>query len=86
MTLLEFKMCLRHCSYCVGCCRERDKEVTMNITKFATLSNFPMCVPPRKDLCTERFQAGFGSYKFVVKWIECNNSVSVHESRKIKFL
>jgi len=71
MALLEFKMYLSHCSYYVGCCRERDKEVTMNITKLAALSNFPMYVPPHKDLCTEHFQAGFGSYKFVVKWIEC---------------
>jgi len=68
MALLEFKVCLSGCSYCVGCCRERDKEVTMNI---AALSNFPTYVPPCKDLCTERFQAGFGSYEFEVKWIEC---------------
>jgi len=71
MGLLEFDICLSCCSYCVGCCREWDKEVTMNITKLAALSNFHTYVPPHKDLCTEHFQAGFGSYKFVVKWIQC---------------
>ena len=43
----------------------------MNITKLAALSNFPTYVPLCKDLCTEHFQAGFGSCKFVIKWIEC---------------
>ena len=36
----------------------------MNITKLPALSNLPMYVPLCKDLCTEHFQAGFGS-KFV---------------------
>ena len=75
MGLLQFDMCLSRCSYC---CRERDKEVT----KIAALSNFHTYVPPHKDLCTEHFQAGFGSYKFVVKWIQCIST----ESRKIKSL
>ena len=51
----------------------------MNIIKLAALRKFPTYVPPRKDLCTEHFQAGFGSYKFV----DSASVDSVHESRKL---
>ena len=28
--ILEFKMCLSHCSYCIGCCREQESLLPVN--------------------------------------------------------
>ena len=81
MTLLEFKMCLRHCSYCVACCREWDKEVTMNIAKLAALSNSSMFL--RVKICA---QNTFKQDLDLINLWSNGWSVSVHESRKIKSL